>query len=742
MHSRPWRRALLFMAAACATGPDEDPNLVVSVDVQPAAHTLFLGVDPLVQLNATPRNRAAVALTGRSVAWRTGAATVATVSASGVVTAVGLGSAVITATVDGVEGSATVTVAPAPVATVTAALAAPVLIAGGATTATAVVRDAAGTTLTDRLLTWTSSNTAVATVSAMGEVAALGEGTTTLTASSESKSATAALCVVAAAPDFRVEQVTFSQAVQRPAGDIPLVSGGLPAAVSVWATTDRVLPAGCLRPRIRVTGFAAATEIFREEFEATGALPLAVDPFTPIGRAFLPSEAIAPGLRVLVEVDPLRAFPDPDTDDNAWPAPGAPGPVAVVPVPPLELRFVPIFLSNGGSLGMVTNASMDEYLYATRQMYPVSAIDWEIGDTFATNTVFGTGGQSAFSQMLGELDVKRVAEGSRRYYVGAVRPPPGVTSTQFGGIGYVPFNRASIGPGTRTNIVVGVGWFSRQRQTTELVAHELGHNHGRRHAPCGGAASPDAGYPHAGAQIGFTGIDMYTWSLAGGSPPLLGASSTFDVMSYCVPAWISDYTYQALITARQEAGPVAAGAARPGPSCDCLIVWGAVDEGGVTLQPAFVTRTRPQLPAAPGAYRVEGLREDGTTAFSWSFEPSEIDHAPDVRHFAFALPVARADRDALAAIRLTGSAGGATLTRAVASAGREVPRLAAAAQGSAMAVLSWPVGAWRAAVIRDPRTGQVLAISTTGTVTLPAPPAEVDVILSDGVRSETVRVRR
>jgi hypothetical protein len=131
---------------------------------------------------------------------------------------------------------------------------------------------------------------------------------------------------------------------------------------------------------------------------------------------------------------------------------------------------------------------------------------------------------------------------------------------------------------------------------------------------------------------------MYTWSLNGGTPPALGASTSFDVMSYCVPAWISDYNYEALLSARLAAGPPVAAIADAGAECECLLVWGTVEGDEITINPAFVVRTRSQ-PAAGGSFLVEGVREDGRVAFAQAFEPSEIDHAPGVRHFAMAIPL-------------------------------------------------------------------------------------------------------
>lgn len=61
-----------------------------------------------------------------------------------------------------------------PVATVTVLLVASSLTVGQTTSGSAVVKDAAGTTLTGRALTWSSSNTSVATVDSGGTVTGVG----------------------------------------------------------------------------------------------------------------------------------------------------------------------------------------------------------------------------------------------------------------------------------------------------------------------------------------------------------------------------------------------------------------------------------------------------------------------------------------------------------------------------------------------------------------------------------------
>jgi uncharacterized protein YjdB len=66
---------------------------------------------------------------------------------------------------------------------------------GATTQATAVTRDASNNVLTGRAIVWSSSNTAVATVSVAGVVAAVGAGTATITATSETQSGTAVVTV-------------------------------------------------------------------------------------------------------------------------------------------------------------------------------------------------------------------------------------------------------------------------------------------------------------------------------------------------------------------------------------------------------------------------------------------------------------------------------------------------------------------------------------------------------------------
>jgi uncharacterized protein YjdB len=127
--------------------------------------------------------------------WSTEIPSIATVSASGVVTALAPGRSYIYATVGGVQGQALLTVTPAAATKVTLAPVASTLAIGATVALTATVFDSAGRTLTDRIVTWVSQDTTKATVSASGVVTGRAPGAVTITVNCERAAASVVLTV-------------------------------------------------------------------------------------------------------------------------------------------------------------------------------------------------------------------------------------------------------------------------------------------------------------------------------------------------------------------------------------------------------------------------------------------------------------------------------------------------------------------------------------------------------------------
>jgi uncharacterized protein YjdB len=171
---------------------------VASVVVAPNPASATVGQS--AQLTATIKDAAGVAMTGRTITWASNNVAVATVSTSGLVTAVSAGSATISATADGVTGQASFATAAVTAASVAITPNAPSVQAGQYTELTATAYDAAGAALANRVPTWSSSNPAIATVSGTGRLTGVAAGTANITATVDGKSATVGVAVTAPPP--------------------------------------------------------------------------------------------------------------------------------------------------------------------------------------------------------------------------------------------------------------------------------------------------------------------------------------------------------------------------------------------------------------------------------------------------------------------------------------------------------------------------------------------------------------
>jgi len=444
----------------------------------------------------------------------------------------------------------------------------------------------------------------------------------------------------------------------------------------------------------------------------------------------VPGSRIQPNLRIQAEVDPAGTVVETDETDNVYPAPD-PLTLDVRTVPAVDVTFVPVI-----QLGMpvarrvpgnVTNANTPQFVSQTRKMHPVSAINSVVHadyTTTTTDTLQALNANQAWTTILGEIDALRIAENSARYYYGVARVsyPSGVA-----GVAYV--SNASIGGRA------ALGW-DNAGTAGIIAAHELGHNWARRHSPCGGPSDVDGAYPHSDGTTGNYGLDVAAQAL---QPP-----SSKDVMGYCDPKWISDYTYRGVMNYLLNPSPpimsVTGSAVQP-----VLLVWGYIRNGLPVLEPAFQLNTRPSVPAHSGPYTLSGHASDGATLFRFSFAPNPVaDAIVDQQNFAFAVPLTSDRAARLASIRVAGTGGtyerssptGTSPSGAVQASAVEARRVA----GGGLR-LRWDARAHPMVMVRDPGTGQVLTFARGGQVELSTSKPQLDVILSDGVRSRTRRMR-
>jgi uncharacterized protein YjdB len=182
-------------ATAAVTVTPQPPPPVASVTVAPATASIVAGETR--QLAATLRDANNNVLSDRAVAWTSSDEDIATVSATGLVTAVAPGAATITATSEGVSGTAAITVTPVPVASVTVTPGTASVEVGSTVQLAAVARDADGNTLSGRSVSWSSNNAGVATVTNAGVVRGVAPGSATITATSEGVGGTSTITVTA-----------------------------------------------------------------------------------------------------------------------------------------------------------------------------------------------------------------------------------------------------------------------------------------------------------------------------------------------------------------------------------------------------------------------------------------------------------------------------------------------------------------------------------------------------------------
>ncbi len=208
----------------------------------------------------------------------------------------------------------------------------------------------------------------------------------------------------------------------------------------------------------------------------------------------------------------------------------------------LKIKVIPISLAS--RVPSTDDSFFDQFRTYMLAMYPIT----DISITAGTGITFQPPANSDWSQldwngMLDSMRSKRQTDAPAAdvYYFGMIQPTD--TFGQYCGRGCT----AGIGFVTQQNdasrrVAVGIGWSGSQAQVT--MAHEVGHNHGRNHAPCvpqgGSISGVDPYYPYDGASIGVWGYNAST-------KMLVNPMSTTDIMGYCNTQWISDYTYDGLV---------------------------------------------------------------------------------------------------------------------------------------------------------------------------------------------------
>lgn len=389
-------------------------------------------------------------------------------------------------------------------------------------------------------------------------------------------------------------------------------------------------------PPVRASFFLAGSLAHTVDIPAKrGPIPTEVDESSldRSANAVIPANIVQPGLEMVIEIDPDGTVDGGLHVGRRIPEAGRLA-VEVRAMPVFEITFIPFLWETkpdsavvGLTAGMEADPEGHRMLRYTRTLLPVK-------DLTVTAHAPVLSSSNEASNLIGQTQVIRVMEGGSGYYMGLL-------SGEFSGA-------AGIGNlGRRTAYSV---------TSPTVIAHEFGHNLSLAHSPCGNPLGVDPAYPHLNASPGVWGYD----DSEGGQ--LVPPDGFYDLMSYCEPYWVSDYSFDKALRYRLHTEGLLGGAVVAAPPVTSLLVWGGVDSLSVPfLEPAFVVEAPPAMPDAAGPYRVTGRTADGTELFALRFAMPQALDGDGGSNFAFTVPAQPEWAGVLASITLSGPGGSATL---------------------------------------------------------------------------------
>lgn len=298
----------------------------------------------------------------------------------------------------------------------------------------------------------------------------------------------------------------------------------------------------------------------------------------------LPAEWLAGDVTLTTTIDAVNTVPEMNEANNVYTEQ-----FTFHNVAPLQITIVPITYTDTRTGRVFVDAPHDPISYWLRGAFPVSQINVAFHPPIAFTGDLRQ--PDEWERLLNELTTLWAAElgmGAATVYYGLIPNADATGATWFeggvSGLGWI---------GQRVSLGLDVGV-----ETGNAAGHEIGHNFGRQHAPCGNPNSVDPHYPYPNATIGVYGLDT-------ADDVLLDPSGHYDMMSYCGPEWVSDYTYEALF--RDQVARTSRTAER---SSDGLLLRAELAGDEVAVLPVY----RLSGPATTGddsGYQVQLLDADG-----------------------------------------------------------------------------------------------------------------------------------
>jgi hypothetical protein len=315
---------------------------------------------------------------------------------------------------------------------------------------------------------------------------------------------------------------------------------------------------------------------FPLELTGPAPVPLAAVPedISQSFTAILPPDWVQPGVHVEVRVDADDAVSESDETNNTVSLDPVVGAATLLP-----LTVVPVVQG-----GLEPRALLDPWFTTVWRHWPLAALSTTVRAPYTFDGTLDPVDPTEWQALLDQIDALRITDQSTDWYYGYAQ------------VGYLS-GLAGLG-------LVGEPAAIGRDDSERALSHELGHTFNNFHAPCGGAANPDPNYPYPDAQIGVWGWDLVFQRL-------VNPVTSLDVMSYCSPTWVSDYSYGRAQAHLEAHAPSLAAVARP--TTEGLLVHGHVDpDGRVVFQPVQRVRAEASPLAGGAGMRVRVATPDGS----------------------------------------------------------------------------------------------------------------------------------
>jgi hypothetical protein len=329
--------------------------------------------------------------------------------------------------------------------------------------------------------------------------------------------------------DLSISSLEITQAVQTPSNSVPLVAGRA-TVLRIFAHTNTFDPIQGVSISISATRNG---QLLPGSPLPAGPASVVVNPArSDINSSFnvrLPSDWLSGVVSLQLSIDPNNTIEEKDETNNGFSTT-----LTFNSLPDLYVTVVPVnhFFYDTQYYGPSEYSYIEAMLMKT---YPVKAVHNTHHDNFNFEGMLMD--LTGWNNLLNDISDLRIGENAptNQIYYGLIPVETGTGQSWLTyGLGYQGNGqvggRAAIGLANSSRYHVDGGL---------LAAHEIGHNLSRIHSPCGVKTGVDGGYPYSGGAIGQFGLDVTDLTQFKLYPDTIR-----DLMSYCQPAWVSDYTYQ------------------------------------------------------------------------------------------------------------------------------------------------------------------------------------------------------